>query len=110
MQGAVNAQQGVGYNSFNALKKAIGSPGSGNQWHHIVEQSQIGRSGFTPQQIQNTANIIAVDAPTHAKISAYYSSMQYFTNGMTVREWLTGQSFQQQYDFGISILKQFGVI
>ncbi len=110
VQSAANAQQGVGYNSFNALKKAIGSPGSGNQWHHIVEQSQIGRSGFTPQQIQNTANIIAVDAPTHAKISAYYSSKPTFTNGVTIRDWLTGQSFQQQYDFGIATLKKFGIL
>lgn len=76
----------------------------------LVEQSQIRRSDLSPQQIQNTANIIAVDASTHARISAYYSSTQYFTNGMTVRDWLTGQGFQQQYDFGIFTLKQFGVI
>ena len=54
-----------GYDSFGDLKKAIGSAGEGNHWHHIVEQSQIGKSGFSAQQIHNTSNIIAVDAATH---------------------------------------------
>jgi hypothetical protein len=44
----------------------------------------------------------------HARVSGYYSSKQPFTGGQTVRQWLSTQSFQQQYDFGIKILKQFG--
>ncbi len=43
---------------------AQGSPGEGNDWHHIVEQSQITKSGFSPEQIHNTSNIIAVDHAT----------------------------------------------
>ena len=31
--------------SFNALKRSLGSAGRGKQWHHIVEQCQIGKSG-----------------------------------------------------------------
>lgn len=50
-----------GYSSFKGLKKNIGSAGDGNDWHHIVEQSQIKKSGFSPEQIHNTNNIIAVD-------------------------------------------------
>jgi hypothetical protein len=101
---------GIEFESFNDLKKYLGSPGEGNQWHHIVEQSQIGKSGFSVSKIQNTSNIIAVDKTTHAQISGYYSSKQAFTGGMTVRDWLAGQSFEAQYKFGINVLKNYGVI
>lgn len=100
-----------GYDSFADLKKAMGSAGEGNHWHHIVEQSQIGKSGFSVQQIQNTSNIISVDAATHAKITGYYNTTTFrFTNGLSVRDWLAGQSYEYQYEFGLDVLRQFGVI
>jgi hypothetical protein len=34
----------------------------------------------------------------------YYSSIRPFTGGGTVRDWLTGQSFADQYEFGMDIL------
>lgn len=33
----------------------------------------------------------------------YYSSIRPFTGGRTVRDWLNGQSFEQQYSFGMEI-------
>jgi hypothetical protein len=48
------------------------------------------------------------DQQRRKKVSGYYSSKQAFTNGKTVRQWLSSQSFQEQYDFGIKILKKFG--
>ena len=35
------------------LKNEIGSPGAGNEWHHIVEQSQISKSGFRTARKQS---------------------------------------------------------
>ena len=101
------AAAGKGFNSFSQLKKEIGSPGAGNEWHHIVEQNQIGKSGFSPQMVHNTNNIMAIDKTTHSAISGYYSSKQPFTNGMRVREWLVGQSFDAQYEFGLNVVKMF---
>ena len=101
------AAAGKGFNSFSQLKNEIGSPGAGNEWHHIVEQNQIGKSGFSSQMVHNTNNIMAVDKTTHRAISGYYSSKQPFTNGMRVREWLVGQSFQAQYEFGLNVVKMF---
>jgi hypothetical protein len=103
-----SASSGQGFSTFNELKKAIGSPGAGNHWHHIVEQSQVNKSGFSSDMIQNTNNIIAVDKATHAKISGYYGSIDSFTNGMRVRDWLAGQSFETQYQFGVDVLKRYG--
>ncbi len=100
-----------GYDSFDKLKKAIGSAGDGNHWHHIVEQSQIQKSGFAEQLIHNTSNIIAVDAATHAKITGFYNTKTFeFTDGLSVRDWLAGRSYEYQYVFGLEVLRQFGVI
>ena len=61
--------------------------------------------------IHNPNNVIAIDSATNNKINGYYSSTkQAFTDGMTVRDWLTGQSFEFQYEFGLQVLRDFGVI
>jgi hypothetical protein len=60
--------------------------------------------------IQNTDNLIAVDKATHTKISGYYNTKSFdFTGGLSVRDWLAGQSFEKQYEFGMNALKQFEV-
>ena len=100
-----------GYKSFYQVKKAIGSPGQGREWHHIVEQSQIKKSGFDVQMIQNPKNLISIDKGIHRKISGHYNTTTFgFTKGLSVRNWLAGQSYQAQYDYGIGILKKFGGI
>ena len=101
------ASAGKGFDTYRQLKNEIGSPGAGNEWHHIVEQSQISKSGFSPQMIQNTNNIVSISKTAHRAISGYYSSVQPFTNGMIVRNWLAGQSFNAQYEFGINVIKMF---
>ena len=100
---------GARFSSFNALKQSLGSAGSGKQWHHIVEQCQIGKSGFSKYWIQNSNNVINISNSVHSKISAHYSRKFAFTQGKTLRDWLAGQSFQKQYEYGIKVLRQFGV-
>ena len=112
-EGGTSSVPNKGFNSFKDLKAELGSPGEGNAWHHIVEQSQIGKSGFSSNEVNNINNIISIPhgkGTVHAKISGYYSSKQFFTGGQTVRQWLTGQSFQEQFDFGMDLLKQYGTV
>lgn len=90
-----------GYSSFSAAKKALGSPGKGNVFDHVVEQSQIGRSGFSPEDIHNPFNMNPVSAGTNQLKANFYSTKQVFTGGGTVRDWLNGQSFADQYEFGM---------
>lgn len=105
------SNQGQGFNTFKELKQHLGSAGSGNYWHHIVEQSQIGKSGFSPNKIQNTNNAIAVEATKHYQITVYYNTTSYeFTKGLSVRNWLTDKAYQFQYDYGIGELRDKGVI
>jgi len=93
-----------GYSSFSAAKRAMGSPGEGNVFDHVVEQSQIKRSGFAPEDVHNPFNMNPVSARTNQIKANYYSSKQRFTGGVTVRDWLTGQSFEEQYRFGMQTL------
>jgi hypothetical protein len=71
----------------------LGSPGEGNVYDHVVEQSQIDRSGFDPRVIHHPDNLEPVLARVNQIKANYYSSKQPFTDGMTVREWLSGQSY-----------------
>ncbi len=104
---------GVGFKTFKEFKAVLGSPGAGNQWHHIVEQAQqnASRAGFAAEEINNVENIIALQsgkASVHTAISALYSSKQSFTSGLTVRDWLGTKSFQEQFEFGMNQLRRFG--
>ena len=111
--GSGNSAQaaGKGFSSFDALKNYLGPAGTGKHWHHIVEKCQIQKSGFSSEQVNNTSNVIAVDSQTHAKITGYYNTTSFrFTDGLNVRNWLAGQPFEVQFDFGINILRNFGVI
>jgi RHS repeat-associated protein len=101
------------FKSFPALKKYLGSPGVGNVWHHIVEQCQgkVTRSGFNASLVHNLDNVIAVNKAINKAINSYYSSTkQAFTGGKTVRDWMNGKSFKEQYEIGVKILRDLGVI
>ena len=95
-----------GYSSFSAAKNALGSPGSGNVYDHVVEQSQMGRSGFSAQQIHNPENLNPVPSRLNQVKANYYSSKQFFTGNGTVRDWLSGQSFEDQWTFGMDTTQQ----
>jgi hypothetical protein len=100
-----------GFKSFSAFKRAMGPAGEGQAWHHIVEQTPGNVGRFGAESIHNTGNLIELPhgaGSIHAKLSGHYSSKQFFTNGQTVRQWLSTQSYQAQYDYGIKMLKQFG--
>jgi hypothetical protein len=101
---SVDVSAMAGYRSFPAAKRALGSPGQGNVFDNVVEQSQIGRSGFSPEEIHHPFNMNPVAAETNQLKANYYSTKQFFTNGGTVRDWLSGQSFADQYEFGMDVL------
>ncbi|EIW16274.1 MULTISPECIES: hemagglutinin repeat-containing protein [Pelosinus] len=104
---------GGSFKTFKELKAFLGSPGAGNQWHHIVEQAQQNakRAGFAAEEINSVENIIALQSGKgsyHSEISAFYSSKPDFTKGLTVRDWLANKSFQEQFEFGMNYLRKFG--
>jgi hypothetical protein len=100
----------IGFSSFSAFKRAFGSAGKDQALHHLVEQTPGNIAKFGAEAIHNTGNIIKLPhgaGSIHARLSGHYSSKQFFTNNQTVRQWLSTQSYQQQYEYGIKMLKQF---
>ena len=105
-----NLDLSKGFETFKDFKKKFGAAGKDKAWHHVVEQTP-NAGKFPSQALHNTGNLIKLPhgkGTIHSKISGYYSSKQPFTNGQTVRKWLSNQSFNEQYDFGIQVIKDFG--
>ncbi len=92
------------WGSFSGFKKAMGSAGPGKQWHHIVEQTPGNVKRFGAQALHNTENIIPLDKGQHIRLSGIYSSVRYdITQSytLTVRQWLSTQSYEAQREFGL---------
>jgi hypothetical protein len=106
----VPAGPGGGFRSFSAFKTARGAAGAGKHWHHIVGQTTGNVERFGAEAIHSGDNLIALDAATHARISGFYNSKRGVGGGKTVREWLSSQSFEAQREFGIQVLRDFGVL
>jgi hypothetical protein len=103
------ADDGVlGFGSMSSFRRAYGSAGPNAQWHHVVEQTTGNVTQFGATSIHNTSNIVRLDTAIHRQVSGYYSSVQPFTGGQTVRQWLSSQPFDAQTQFGLDVLKQFG--
>ena len=101
--------QGASFGSYRAFTERVGPAGEDLEWHHIVEQTPGNKVRFGQPSIQNTGNSIRLDYGVHRQISGFYSSVQPFSSPLTVRQWLAPQPFNEQQDFGIQILLQFGV-
>jgi len=103
-----------GYSSFSAAKSALGPAEEGWVYDHVVEQCQLNgcRSGFAAEQVHNPENLNMVLREVNQTKANYYSSIQPFTGGSTVRDWLNGQSFAVQWAFGMGVTEDIwnGVI
>ena len=98
---------GVGYRSFPAFKRAAGPAGEGMEWHHVVGQTTSNIERFGQEAIHNTNNLVRLDVATHRQINAFYATKP-LGSDMTVRQLLSTQSFEEQYNFGQQIVQDFG--
>lgn len=94
---------------LEAILKAYGAAGAGEEWHHIVEQGGDNADNFTAEQLHSTENIIPLPGPIHDLVTAKYAH-EYDDSGKTVREWLSGQSFDDQRNEGVKILRELGIV
>ncbi|WP_199724155.1 hypothetical protein [Corallococcus sp. AB011P] len=107
-QGAAPSNGPKGYSSFKSFKRAMGPAGQGKEWHHIVEQTDRNAARFGPQALHNTENVIPLDKALHSEVSGLYSSIRYRITGsetMTIRQWLSTQSFEAQRAFGLRAME-----
>lgn len=88
----------------------MGPAGKQQAWHHIVEQTPAYLSRFGPEAIHTLGNIVPLPhgaGSVHARISGFYSSKSPSVTGsvnVTVREWLSTKSFDDQFNFGVMVI------
>jgi hypothetical protein len=88
------------------LEKRFGSAGPGSQYHHIIEQS----AGVSKQITETTENIVKIPRILHEAVNGRYMQAVSATNKTTLRNWLRTQPIAVQREWGIKVLKEFGII
>jgi hypothetical protein len=101
---AKNIGDEVGFETPQAFQKVNGRAGDGQQWHHIVSQHDSNIGKFGEALIHSTPNQIMLPTDTHVKINAHYSTKPDRLHGLTVRDWLKGQSFDSQHEYGVRVI------
>jgi hypothetical protein len=98
------------------LQNAATPPASpGYEIHHIVE-AQYRNSGPNSNSqrfgalLESRENLVRVPYWKHVEISAWYSRSNRDYGGLTPREYLRGKSWEEQYNVGIGILQDYGVL
>ena len=87
----------------------------GYEIHHIVEaqkgsddpQSNAQRFG---DQIDSSENLVRAPYWKHVEISAWYSRKNAALGDITLRDYLRGKSWDEQYALGLEVLRKFGVL
>ena len=97
-------QGGIASNGYIATGYTGGEK---TEIHHIVEQCQRSKSGFSNSDIQAASNKIELPYSVHRGISGHYSSIQGYTDGMRVRNWLAGKSFEFQTEYGWRVISMY---
>jgi len=87
----------------------------GRDWHHIVEKDAgFPRNGLGNKKnpLHSTENMVQIPRAKHWEITQYYSKPNREPPflGLSPREWLRGQTWEAQYEFGIATLKKFKVL
>ena len=87
----------------------------GYEQHHIVEQNpdnlaKIIIAKFGQERLDDPSNLVWLSRFQHEDISAYYSSKPFGSGGPTVREIISVFGYEQQREFGLSVMRKFGVL
>lgn len=105
-----------GYRTFSAFKKDIaGSTPKNNQWHHIVEQSNITKRKWDPRWVHNRNNLVSIPKQVHQKcVNSWMAKKNVKKFGIssgakTMRQTVHTLSFSRQHQIGIALLKHCGV-
>ncbi len=94
----------------DCLAKRFGRAGDGSQYHHIVTQGGTNADNITPQQLQNTDNIVILPTLLHEAVNAEYMRPAPKDRSMTLYQWLQTQPYDVQRDEGLKILRRLYIL
>jgi hypothetical protein len=96
--------------TLEELQEAVGSPATGYDIHHIVEQTSAERDGFPRSQIDASDNLVRIPAMRHWQINAWYQRPSDDFGGISPREYLQGRSWDDRMAIGLYALERVGVL
>ena len=87
----------------------------GYELHHIVEAQKRSEDAESnarrfSDRIDSRENLVRVPYWKHIEISSWYSRSHREYGGLTLRTYLRGKSWQEQYDIGLEVLRRHGVL
>ena len=101
------------FESFGKVKRYLHKQGvpekSKWQWHHIVGQHKQNIADFGAYDLHCTDNLVYISPEKHIEINRHYASKQPWTGKKNLREWLTHKSFDEPFEHGLKVLKEFDV-
>lgn len=97
--------------TLDMIAKMFGNAGDGYQYHHIVMQGGANAKNplISPEQLQNTDNIIRLPTLLHEAVNGAYSNGKDGIT-MTMYEWLQTQPYGVQREEGLKILRQLHIL
>jgi len=91
--------------TLDELRQSVSTPALGYDIHHIVEQTQAEREGFTREQIDSPENLTRIPTMRHWEINAWYQRENRDFGGQTPREYLSGRSWEVRKAVGLEALR-----
>lgn len=97
--------------TLDVIGKMFGHAGDGYQYHHIVTQggANAKNSSISPEQLQNTDNIIRLPTLLHEAVNGAYLEKSPDEN-MNMYQWLQTQSYDVQREEGLKILRRLYIL
>lgn len=88
--------------------------GSGYDKHHIVERWSS-KDGISEAWIESPGNIVSIPKLKHWEINSWLDTetsefRDQKGKEMTPRQYIRGKSWEERYEFGLDVLKRFGVL
>jgi len=95
--------------NLDQMAKRFGGAGDGNQYHHIVTQGAANADNLSPQQLQNTDNVIRLPTLLHEAVNDEYLKPSPDPN-MNLYQWLQTQPYEVQREVGLNILRELHIL
>jgi hypothetical protein len=99
-----------GESTLDVISKMFGRAGDGYQYHHIVTQGGANEDNISPEQLQNTDNIIRLPTLLHEAVNAEYLKPAPSDPNVTFYDWLQQQPYEVQYEEGLKILRTLHIL
>ncbi len=95
---------------LDELRRASGEPKAGYEIHHIVDQTPARQDGFATERIQGWRNLVRLPTYRHWQITGWYATPNRQFSGMSPREYLRGQTWEERFRVGLQALRKYEVL